>query len=103
MTHRGAFVSAVHITDWGIHMKQTFRCIFSILLVLVMTVCCLPVYSMAAGGAPASEGDSAADVGALQTPSEPDPMDIHYWDLLSAYEAAGYEDYTGAAVELPIQ
>lgn len=100
---RRTFVSAVHITDWGIHMKQTFRCIFSILLVLVMTVCCLPVYSMAAGGAPESEGDSAADVGALQTPSEPDPMDIHYWDLLSAYEAAGYEDYTGAAVELPIQ
>lgn len=84
-------------------MKQTFRSIFSILLALGMAVRCVTVSCMAAGGESEPAGKSVAAAGGIRASTDPDPMEIHYWDLLSDYESAGYEDYTGAAVELPIE
>lgn len=42
----------------------------------------------------------------LSSPEEPlssDPMEVHYWNLLDEYRRMGYKDYSGDALELPIE
>ena len=78
-------------------MKKISKRIFSILIAISMTLNCLAAVNAFSGSdkLTKSKNDSL-------DPLQSDPMEVHYWDLLSEYEKLGYTDYVGESIELPI-
>ncbi len=75
-------------------MKKLSRRIFSMAIALVIASNCIAGMSIFA----APDNKIKANTDSVEL----DPMEIHYWDLVSEYEASGYKNYAGKSIELPI-
>lgn len=77
-------------------MRKISKCIISIITALAIAssyICGVSVLAV-------SDNDVKAKT--HLDFSHLDPMEVNYWDLLSQYNQAGYEDYAGQNIEIPI-
>jgi len=76
-------------------MRNVLKRIFSLVIMFsIITGCVINNSFFAVQAGPKAD---------LSDSLERNSMEVRYWDLLDEYEQSGYEEYTGEAIELPIE